>query len=237
MEFMPENAPVVFLGFLFTAFLLLGAAFVVMYSFAVGKQDRARKVLAAAVVVAGIYAGLLLTFSLSSREKVLGPGELKYFCEIDCHLAYSVVALETKKSLGTPPKQKKAQGVFYVVTVKTWFDERTISSHRPRDLPLRPNRRALALVDEEGKRYQSSAQGQQALEAAQGPTVPLTQALRPGESYTTTLVFDLPAESKNPRLWIGDANWLMLLAIGHENSFFHKKIFFRLRELPRATQL
>ena len=39
-----------------------------------------------------IYFGLLLGFSLGSREVILAPGQEKYFCEIDCHLAYSVRA-------------------------------------------------------------------------------------------------------------------------------------------------
>ncbi len=39
---------------------------------------------------------------------------------------------------------------------------------------------------------------------------------------------DLPADAKNPPLLITDAGRITSLLIGHENSPFHKKIFFRL---------
>ena len=38
---------------------------------------------------------------------------------------------------------------------------------------------------------------------------------------------DLPADAKNPQLLITDAGRITSLLIGHENSPFHKKIFFR----------
>ena len=59
-------------------------------------------------------------------------------------------------------------------------------------------------------------------------TTPLSQSLRPGESYQSTFVFDLPVESRNPRFWLGDGPWLTWFFIGHENSFFHQRIFFQL---------
>jgi hypothetical protein len=46
------------------------------------------------------YALVLIGVSLTSHEKTLAPGENKYFCEIDCHIAYSVVNFEEAKALG-----------------------------------------------------------------------------------------------------------------------------------------
>ncbi len=37
---------------------------------------------------------------------------------------------------------------------------------------------------------------------------------------------DPPADAKNPQLLITDADRITSLLIGHENSPFHKKIFF-----------
>jgi len=42
------------------------------------------------------------------------------------------------------------------------------------------------------------------------------------------LPFDPPADAKNPQLLITDAGRITSLLIGHENSPFRKKIFFRL---------
>ena len=228
MEFMPENAPAVVLGFLFTCFLLLVAGVILVHGLAVGRRSRAWKAVVGAVVVLGVYLGILLTASFASGEKVLAPGEQKYFCEIDCHLAYSVLNVATTKSLGSPSNQKTAEGTYYVVTVKTWFDERTISNRRARNMPLTPNPRSVAVVDESGREYIPSPDGQKALERAQGKSIPFSRLIRPGESYTTDLVFDLPSGIRNARLFITTADWPTRLIIGHENSPFHKKIFFQL---------
>lgn len=233
MAFTPPLSPLVFLAFLGTGAVLFLAGVAVVVLLLLRRFEPARKVLLGALVWAGAYAGVLLGFSLASSEKSLAAGEWKYFCEVDCHLAYSVVDVTTTKTLGPPSNQKTAQGLFYVITVKTWFDEKTISTHRAKDLPLRPNRRAVAVVDDQGRRYRPSLEGQLALAHTKSLSVPLTQSLRPGESYTTVLVFDLPADSSNPRLLVVTADEISWLIIGHEGSFFHKKILFRLE--PRTA--
>jgi hypothetical protein len=47
-----------------------------------------------------LYVVLLLIGSVTSRSRVLAPGEEKHICEIDCHLAYSVAASESRASAG-----------------------------------------------------------------------------------------------------------------------------------------
>src|SRR5205085_12696077 len=37
-----------------------------------------------------VYVGLLYGFAWKSKDKTLARGVEKYFCELDCHLAYSV---------------------------------------------------------------------------------------------------------------------------------------------------
>jgi hypothetical protein len=221
--FMPHQAGLVVLSFLGTALLLgvLGLAF--LWTLAAGKRALALKVLATGAVVAGLYVGTLLGFSWSSEEQTLTAGQQKYFCEIDCHVAYSVADVTTTKTLGEGAVRTTAGGMFHVVTVRTWFDEDTISPRRAKDLPLRPSPRQVYAYDQQGRRYTTSLEGQKALV---GSTVPLTHPLRPGESYTTQLVFDLPADAVHPRLLIGDAFPLSALLIGHENSPGHKKVYF-----------
>ena len=165
-----------------------------------------------------------------AREpRTLEPGERKYFCEIDCHLAYSVTGVSTARSLGRGARAATAAGTFYVVTVSTWFDPRTISSHRPLVAPLTPNPRRVVLVDERGRAYPPSSAGQRALDH---PSVPLTRELLPSGSYETRLVFDLPAEARSPRLLLTDADPISALLIGHESGPLHRKVFFA---LPPAT--
>jgi hypothetical protein len=178
-------------------------------------------------VVAAIYLGLILMFSFTSTETVLARGQEKHFCEIDCHLAYSIVDVTQSKSLGNAPNQANAVNTFYAITVKTRFDEETISPTRGNGL-LYPNSRAVTVIDGNGRKYSLSIEGQRALEESKHAGTPITTPLRPSEFYITTLVFDLPAEIRNPTLLIKEGDWITHLILGHENSPLHKKTRFQI---------
>jgi hypothetical protein len=124
------EAAVGVLGFLGTGLLLCVAALVVLYLLARGRRAAAGHVLLAGTGLCVAYAGLLVLFSAASTERVLARGAEKHFCEIDCHLAYSVAGVRQAQTLGPPARPARARGVFYVVTVKTRFDEQTISPTR-----------------------------------------------------------------------------------------------------------
>lgn len=232
-EFMPNNAPLMVLAFLGTAGLLGATGLAFLWTLASGKYGLARKFFIAGAAVGFLYAGSLLALSLRSEEKTLAAGQQKYFCEMDCHTAYSVVDVRTAKTLGEGGAQATADGMFYVITLRTWFDEETISSRRPVNMPLWPNPRVVRVVDDAGNRYATSLAGQKAVLAS---NVPLTHPLTPGESYDTVLVFDLPAQTVNPRLLLADWDPVTYLLIGHENSLFHKKIFFGLMPSESVSQ-
>ncbi|MDT4895135.1 MAG: hypothetical protein QOH25_212 [Acidobacteriota bacterium] len=221
------EAAVGVLAFLGTAFVLGLAALVILHALKTRKHARARKIGLAAMTGLGLYLALLLTFSFVSRERVLAFGEEKHFCEIDCHLAYSLTNIRKTKTLGAAPDEKGAGGIFYVVTIRTRFDETTISTTRGNGL-LTPNSRVVTVLDGQGNSYDVSIDGQRALDASAGSGTPLTTALRPGESYTTELVFDLPPDIKNPELLMREGEFVTHFIIGHENSFWHKKTKFRL---------
>ena len=210
--FMPPLAPVVLLAFLGAGFLFVCCAVAAAVALAFRRGRLGRILGAAALSVAVVYATLLVGASLVSSERTLRPGERKYFCEMDCHLAYSVVGTGEAGGRRT-------------VTVRTWFDPSTIASFRG-DAPLTPNPRIVYLVDSAGRRHHPSG------EAPPGST-PLTQTLRPGESYDTTFAFAAPASSDGRlRLFLGDPLGPENLIIQHENSPLHRKIYF---ELPAAT--
>jgi len=226
--FVPPLAPLVVLAFLGTAALLTVAAVVFLYAVI---AKRRRLIFAVLLGVAGLltlYAGTLIAASALSRERVLLLGEKKYFCEIDCHLAYSLVGVEVAPELGMPPHLAHPAGRFHVVTVRTWFDESTISPRRPKDATLYPNPRVIFVKDAEGRRYEPSTAGESALAASGRASTPITQPLRPGESYTTCFVFDLPDDAREPRLFLGDAPGVEFLLIGHEMSPWHRRVWFAL---------
>jgi len=221
------DAPLGALALLGTGFLLLTAGLTLGYSVVMKKSRLTKVALLTIVLVAGVYLAVLLIYSFASSEKVLARGQEKHFCEIDCHLAYSVTDVHETKLLGEGPKQLTAAGIFRVVTVKTRFDETTISRNRG-DRLLYPNSRVVSINDENGTQYFPSAMAQSLLEKSQTAGTAMTIPLRPGESYSTTLVFDLPADVKNPTLLINEGEFLTHFVIGHENSFLHKKTRFQI---------
>ncbi len=220
-------APVGVLAFLGTGLLILVAALTLVGSLVARKFRFAKFVLIAMLVIAGLYLGAMLAFSLAGREKVLARGEEKHFCEIDCHLAYSIANVRQTKTLGSAPNQSTAQGVYTIVTIKTRFDETTIAPWRGNGL-LYPNSRVLTLVDERGSKHAPSDVAQHALDATQTSVTPLTAPLRPGESSTREIVFDLPADVKSATLLIHEGDFVTHFIIGHENSFLHGKTRFQL---------
>jgi hypothetical protein len=193
----------------FLGAILGGGALVVAYVVArvAGRAPLAKIVLTVGGVGAGTYLLLFAIASITSRDRVLAPGEEKHICEIDCHLAYSVVGARTESN--------PAGGTRYTVTVKVRFDEETISSRRPKDATLSPNSRYIALLDSAGNYYPGSPEG-------------LKRRLIPGEAYTTDIVFDLPAAMTNVQLVLRSADFETRFVIGHENSVGHGKTTFAL---------
>ena len=115
-----------------------------------------------------------------------------------------------------------------MVSGKVHFDETTTSSNRPQEMALWPNPRWTSVRDADGHRYMPSLDGLAAYEAANGTVKGLDRALRPAESYTTTLVFDLPDGVREPRLLLTSPLPENVFVIGNEQSFFHQKVAFRL---------
>jgi hypothetical protein len=150
---------------------------------------------------------LLLTFSAVSHETDLTRGQEKYFCEIDCHLAYSVVEVNNHPD------------GHYTIKLRTRFDETTTSPNRPKDAPLAPSPREVRLIDSTGHEYAPVATA----------GTPLLTPLKPADSYITHLEFELPQSATGLRLLINTAPlWPDRVVIGDENSILHKKTYFAL---------
>jgi hypothetical protein len=103
------------------------------------------------------------------------------------------------------------------VTLRTRFDETTTSPSRPKDAPLTPSPREVRLIDDAGREY--------APVTTEG--TPLLTPLKPADSYTTDLAFQLPPQAKGLRLLLRtEPAWPDHLVIGDENSWLHEKTFF-----------
>jgi hypothetical protein len=220
-------APIGVLLFLGTALLIFCFVLLLIFSLIKKRFSLIKFSTLAMVVIAALYLSLLLLFSWSSSEKVLARGQEKRFCEIDCHLAYSILDSQATKTLGTAPNQVTAAGLFRLITIKTRFDETTISPTRGNAL-LYPNGRALVVIDANGKQYFPFADAQRLLQGLNQAGMPFTAPLRPGDNYQTTAVFDLPAGIQSPALLIHESAPETRFVIGHENSLLHKKTLFQI---------
>jgi hypothetical protein len=203
-------APIAALGFLTAcAGILLSACALAVAAF-VRKRQIAQLTLLIIASGAFVYFSLLFGFSLASRDHLLAHGQEKYFCEIDCHLAYSVLQVKPEPAVAL---------VHYAVTLRTRFDETTISAHRPKDAPLTPSPRTVQLIDSRGATYSPEFAG----------GTPLNTPLIPGQSYLTELSFRIPSDATGLRLLITTTpQWPDHVVIGDENSWLHKKTYFAL---------
>lgn len=224
---LPSMAPVAVLCFLGTGLvlaLLLAIGIYGLYT----KSRRALKTSGIAMsVVAASYGVILLGLSLLSPDVDLPVGAKKYFCEIDCHLAYEVVSVSVEKAIGGETDQVTSKGEFVTVEIRTWFDPSTISPHRG-DAPLTPNSRKTIVTDAEGHVFQPSERAKEVLETRRLHSTPLSTPLRPGESYTSYLVFEVPARTGGMKLWLCSDDEVDALLWGNERSPLHGKVRFRL---------
>lgn len=206
-SFLP--APLSVLAFLGTGFVtaaLLAAAAVVALA---GRAPLARRLLLGSAVAPAAYGAVLLALGAATRERMVPRGGEKFFCELDCHVGYSVADfVETTDRDG-----RRA-----VVTLRSRFDETTISPRRGNG-PLTPNTRSAALVDSRGRRFAAEPSG----------VVALAAALKPGESRATDLVFRVPEGAGDLRLSLVEADNLVRLLLGHERAPFAGETLLALR--------
>jgi hypothetical protein len=219
MNLEPHIAALLFLGSGALLVLLTLATLVLLF----WRRRWLRYSLRAIAALVFGYGLLLLAFSAFSHERTLALGQEKYFCELDCHIAYSVQNVQRMKSFGNAT----ANGEFYAVTVRARFDETTIAPWRG-DAPLTPSPHNVALVDGHGRALRPSPAAQQAWDAAHAASASLLQVLRPGESYEATMVFDVPSGVSSPKLLVSSEGFPMPVLIGDESSLLHKKTYFAL---------
>jgi hypothetical protein len=206
----------------FLFMLLLGGLAV---SFAVtlwarsrGRPTIARVALRAAGAGVAVYAACLFGAGLFSHTAVLAPTAEKYFCELDCHLAYQVLAVRS-----LPAGDKTEVGMArWEVLLQTRFDETTISARRSRVAPTWPAPRRLELVGGDGQRYPLRASTEM-----HGSTA-LTEPLVPGARYATRLEAELPSGVTPSQLQLQDDLFLTQLLIGNERSPFHAPVLLAL---------
>ena len=149
-----------------------------------------KKLLVPIFLVGAIITGLYIAYVLARPEKVIGFGEKIHHDDFD----YSVLKVEKLKSMGDGTPSPSPQGTFYVVTLK-------VENNAKRVMHVWNDSMAY-IVDDAGKEYHPSPEGQRAWDLAKGKISVSLHSTPPGVFETTQIVFDLPADAKNPCLKI-----------------------------------
>ena len=203
------------LGLIFSFLVMVLGLPGLLLAIALRKRRLAVRLSRGLAIYAGLYALLLIGFSLLSPQRILSMHEVRCFDD----WCAAVERVEQRPAIGS----LQAHGSFFLVTL-------TISSQAKR-IRQRALDAAVSLLDEHGNRYFPSEEAQKALESAGQAGQPLNSWLEVGESFSHTAVFDLPPDATRPGLVVSHGAFPGLIIIGDEQSFLHKRTIVRL-DLP-----
>ena len=183
------------LVFLFVVLATLITLVIVVASVLLGRPRLAAKVLALYGVCLVIYLGIIILVSLTTPQRVLNWGENR--CFDDWCIAVDDIA-----------RSESAMKVAYRVALRL--------SSRARRVAQRENGLVVYLEDEQGRR----------VEPVPDPAAkPFNILLQPGQSVTTTRVFEVPSAASQHKLIVaheGFNSFPGIIIIGDDSSLFHK---------------
>jgi hypothetical protein len=143
------------------------------------------------MIVAAVGISLLAMLAVLNRHhQTVGVNqEIQYD-----DFAFSVQSGRKSRALGSGESQTTAQGVYYVVTLK-------IANHAKRvDYTFKPG--AAILVDDAGREFHLSEDGQRSLEATQSNRC--NGPIPAGASCTTEIAFEVPENTRLASLRISE---------------------------------
>lgn len=165
-----------------------------------------RRLMVGLAIYIGVYALVLISVSLLSPQQVLSMHQVRCFDD------WCIAAEQVQQQPAINTVQ--ADGIFYLVTVQVTSEAKRVNQ-RALDA-------AVYILDDQGRRYDPSPQGQQALESSHQAGQPLNSLIEPGGSFTYTAVFDLPLDATNPGLVFFHGAFPGVIIITNDQSFLHK---------------
>lgn len=168
------------------------------------------------------YAVMLLGFSLTSEERVLGQNEAKEYCGfyLDCHMHTEVTSVRTAQQIG----DAQAKGVFYIVGVRVFSDAKNENI----GLRLIEPKARILMTDHSYIERDTAAESQ--LPTA---NVALDADIRNSQTIDKEIVFDVAKPSPDLKLLItegyGIDKTIEHMLVGDEDSLMHAQTFFVLK--------
>jgi hypothetical protein len=174
---------------------------------ALRRRPIARKArLLAGVVIA--YAAIWSIFYISSSEKPV-PFNTDVCFDDWCA---TVAGLDTAETLGSGPAAIRAKGTFYILHIR-------ISNHA-RGIAQSPSEPRIHIVDGQGQIWAYSADGQKALEGAEGKQKDIGERLELYEALDTKLVFDIPRNERGLKALIEEGPFITNLLLPEDREVF-----------------
>lgn len=157
-------------------------------------ESKSKGVFVTLAILAAIGFSMLALLALVNRrdEMVSLNHEIQYD-----DFAFSVLSVRQANELGRATAAVKPRGDFYVVTLK-------IANHAKR-VDYKYKRDCAVLIDESGREYRHSLEGQSAVEATLSPAELCSAPIPAGQSCVTQVVFDVPtgAQASQFRITFG----------------------------------
>lgn len=195
---------------LFFIYLL---ATVILTIFLIYRRLRGRPIRKIAIAIIGClfaYAVILVGTSLSSKTRQLALGTDKCFDDWCASVIGSRILSKTNVAAGNE---------LVAITLRI--------SNRARQAAFRPSQPRVMLMLPDGDTLASSEVAQREFEKQVGPQDDLAKRLLAGESFQTTLVFEIPASTRQASVVVLEGPVVITrFLVGDENSFFHKKMVY-----------
>ncbi len=158
------------------------------------------------IVVA--YTLLWLLFSVLSTDRIVPYGTDLCFDD----WCASITATEKVASIGQGQDEVHAKGSFVILHV-------SMSNHA-REIAQTPSEPRIHIIDGRGHSWSVSEAGQKALERSTGKQTDLAAHLELQQSLETQMVFDIPADAKEPKILIEEGPFITNLVLKEGRKLF-----------------
>jgi hypothetical protein len=173
------------------------------------RRRQIRGLATATLVCLLAYSVVLLAVSLRSETRQLAPGTEKCFDD------WCATVIATRSLISNQGRATK----LVAVTLR-------IANHA-RKMAFRPSQPRVTLTLGDGNAAVRSDRGQREFERQAGVQTDLGRRLAAGDGFQTTLVFEVPAATKDASIVLLEGPAVLTrFLVGDENSFFHKKTVF-----------
>lgn len=195
---------------LFFICLLATVILTILLAYRKLRQRPTRGIAIAIIACLCAYAVVLVGTSLSSKTRQLALGTDKCFDDWCASVTGSRILPKTNAA---------ASNELVAITLRI--------SNRARQAAFRPSQPRVILMLPDGDTLASSEVAQREFEKQAGPQDDLAKRLLAGESFQTTLVFEVPASTRKASVVVLEGPVAITrFLVGDENSFFHKKMVY-----------